>query len=97
MSNAIPSTLGSDGLVSIPQSIWRQAGIHGGAGIVVEARDQEIVIRAAAPSVEEYTIERKAEFLLSNAVNDADYQDARQEVLKLGLDPDQILHIRPQP
>jgi hypothetical protein len=30
-------------------------------------------------------------------VNDADYQDARQEVLKLGLDPDQILHIRPQP
>jgi len=96
MSNAIPSTLGNDGLVSIPQSIWEQAGIRGGSGIVVEARDQEIVIRAAAPSVEQYTLERKAELLLSNAIDEADYQAARQEVQRLGLDPDQILHVRPR-
>ena len=96
MSGAIPSTLGNDGLVSIPRSIWEQAGIRGGSGIVVEARDQEIVIRAAAPSVEDYAPDRKAELLLSNALDEDDYQAARQEVYKLGLDPDQILHIRPR-
>lgn len=96
MSSAVPTTLGSDGLVAIPQSIWQQAGIKGGSGIVVEARDQEIVIRAAAPAVEAYTAERKAELLLSNAMDEADYQAARAEVIKLGLNPDQILHMRPR-
>jgi hypothetical protein len=46
--------------------------------------------------VETYTNERKAEFLLSNAVDEADYRDARNEVWKLGLDPDSIPHLRPQ-
>jgi hypothetical protein len=38
-------------------------------------------------TVETYTNERKAEFLLNNAVDDADYLKARKEVRKLGLDP----------
>jgi hypothetical protein len=45
--------------------------------------------------VERYTPERKAEFLLSNAVDEADYRKARKEVRKLGLDPDSIPHRRP--
>lgn len=45
--------------------------------------------------VERYTPERKAEFLLSNAVDESDYRKAREEVRKLGLDPDLISHIRP--
>ena len=44
---------------------------------------------------ERYTPERKAEFLLSNAVDAADYQEARIEVQKLGVDPDLISHQRP--
>jgi len=40
--------------------------------------------------VEEYTPERMAEFLLSNAVDGNDYRNAREEVRKLGLDPDAI-------
>ena len=40
--------------------------------------------------------ERKAEFLLSNAIDDADYRKARKEVWKLGLDPDSIPHLRPK-
>jgi hypothetical protein len=40
--------------------------------------------------VEQYSPERKAEFLLSNAIDDADYPKARKELRKLGLDPDSI-------
>jgi hypothetical protein len=56
-------------------------------------------IRAKAAFMESaaeiYTPERKAEFLLSNATNRADYRRARKEVRKLGLDPDSIPHCRP--
>jgi hypothetical protein len=44
---------------------------------------------------EEYTLERKAEFLLNNSVDETDYQAAREEVIKLGLNPDQVPHRRP--
>ncbi len=44
---------------------------------------------------EMYSNERKAEFLLNNAIDDADYCEARKEVRKLGLDPDSIPHQRP--
>jgi len=37
--------------------------------------------------VERYTAERKAEFLSSNAVDEADYRRACKEVAKLGLIP----------
>jgi hypothetical protein len=45
--------------------------------------------------MEMYTLERKAEFLLNNAVDDTDYCEARKEVRKLGVDPDLIPHQRP--
>ena len=45
--------------------------------------------------IEQYTPGRKAEFLLSNAIDKADYRKARKEVRKLGLDPDSIPHRRP--
>jgi len=43
-------------------------------------------------AVERYMPERKAAFLLSNAVNDLDYREARNTVLAIGLDPDFIPH-----
>jgi len=45
--------------------------------------------------VEQYSPGRKAEFLLSNAIDAADYRKARIEVRKLGLDPDSIPHCDP--
>jgi hypothetical protein len=45
--------------------------------------------------VEVYTPKRKAEFLLSNAVDAADYIWARQQVKAMGINLDQILHIPP--
>ncbi len=47
-------------------------------------------------SMEIYNPERKAEFLLNNAVDEADYRKARKEVRKLGVDPDSIPHWRPE-
>jgi len=45
--------------------------------------------------VEIYTPERKAEFLLSAAIDEEDYQAARVAVREMGLDPDQIDHHLP--
>jgi hypothetical protein len=49
---------------------------------------------ATGVPVERYAPERKAEFLLSNAVDEDDYRKAQEEVRKLGLDPDSIPHLR---
>ena len=46
--------------------------------------------------VEEYSAERKAEFLLSNAVDELDYAWAVREVRKLGVDPEAVSHERPR-
>lgn len=42
-----------------------------------------------------YSARRKAEFLLNNAVDAADYRRAVRAVRKLGLDPEEIPHRRP--
>jgi len=47
-------------------------------------------------SVEEYSAERKAEFLLSNAVDELDYAWAVREVRKLRVDPEAVSHERPR-
>jgi hypothetical protein len=48
-----------------------------------------------AVPLESYTQERRAEFLLSNAVDEEDYARAGEEVRKMGLDPAAIPHRRP--
>ena len=64
--------------------------------MTAEEREDGILIRPAVVlPVERYTPERKAEFLLCNAVNRADYEKARKQVSKLGVDPDSIPHRRP--
>jgi hypothetical protein len=45
--------------------------------------------------IEWYSPERRAEFLLSNAVDATDYAQALEEVKKLGLDPAAIPHQPP--
>ena len=47
--------------------------------------------------VENYSDQRKAEFMLSNAVDERDYRWVRAEVRKLGLDPDDVPHERSYP
>lgn len=50
---------------------------------------------AVAVPVEVYTPEGKAEFLLQSAIGEEDYEDARAEARRLGVDPDSIPHDKP--
>jgi AbrB family looped-hinge helix DNA binding protein len=79
----------------VPASLRKRFGIEEGSIVIAEETDDGILIRPAIiVPVERYSRERKAEFLLTNAVDAADYRKARKEVRKLGLDPDLIPHPR---
>jgi AbrB family looped-hinge helix DNA binding protein len=89
--------VGKRGAIIVPASLRKRFGIEEGSMVVAEEKEDGILIRPAMiVPVERYTPERKAEFLLSNAVEANDYRRARKEVRELGLDPDSIRHVRPQ-
>lgn len=80
----------------IPVELRRRFGIEEGSLVVAEATEDGVLIRPAiAVPVETYTAERRAEFLLSNAVDKDDYERAREEVRRMGLDPDAVSHRKP--
>ena len=88
--------VGKRGAIIVPASLRKRFGIEEGSIVIAEEKADGILIRPAMiVPVERYTPERKAEFLLSNAIDQADYRKARKEVQKLGLDPDTISHRRP--
>lgn len=88
--------VGKRGTVVVPAKLRKRLGLREGSFVTAEERDGGILLRpAVVVPVEKYTPERKAEFLLSNAVTASEYKRARQEVRKMGLDPDSIPHRRP--
>jgi AbrB family looped-hinge helix DNA binding protein len=88
--------VGKRGAIVVPAKLRKRFGIEEGTIVIAEEKEDGILIRpAVVVPVERYTPERKAEFLLSNAIDRADYRKARKEVLKLGLDPDSISHHKP--
>jgi len=88
--------VGKRGAIVVPARLRKRFGIEEGSMVIAEEKDDGILIRPAIlVSVERYSPERKAEFLLSTATTDADYRRARKAVRKLGLDPDSIPHRRP--
>ena len=89
--------VGKRGVIVVPAKLRKRLGIEEGSIVTAEEKDGGILIRPAViVPVERYTPERKAEFLLSNAVDETDYRNARKTVHKLGLDPDKVLHRRPR-
>jgi AbrB family looped-hinge helix DNA binding protein len=93
--NAAASRVGRRGTIVLPAKLRRRLGIEEGSFVVAEEREDGILIRPAAVlPVEVYTSERRAEFLLNNAVSRDDYRRARAEVERMGLDPDRIKHCR---
>jgi len=83
--------VGKRGAIVVPAKLRRRFGIEEGTVVIAEEREDGILIRpAVVVPIEKYTPERKAEFLLSNATNAADYRKARTEVQKLGIDPDSV-------
>jgi len=84
------------GAIVVPERLRRRFGIVQGSLVVAEERGDGILIRPAdALPLEDYSPERRAAFLLSNALNASDYQAALKEVRKMGMDPAKIDHQKP--
>jgi len=92
-----PTKIGKRGTVVIPARLRREYGLEEGSIVIAEAREEGLLLRPVMTlPLERYTPERKAEFLLNNAVTSKDYSWAAKEVRKMGLDPEKILHEKPK-
>lgn len=90
------SRIGRRGTMVIPAALRRKFGLKDGSLVMTEEKEEGILLRPAAVlPLETYSLERKAQFLLSNAVDAEDYRAAVKEVKKMGLDPDMIKHRKP--
>jgi AbrB family looped-hinge helix DNA binding protein len=90
--------IGRRGTYVIPADLRRRYGLEEGTLVIAEGKEDGVLIRpAVALPVETYSPERKAEFLLTNAVDAADYKRALEAVRKMGLDPKEIRHRKPRP
>lgn len=84
------------GQIVLPKEIRDSLGIEEGSILIVEVREGTIVIRPAVViPVETYTMQRKAELLLNNAVDEEDYRRLFEEVKNMGFDPEKIPHQKP--
>ena len=95
----VPETtkVGKRGTVVIPARFRQSYGLEEGSRVIVEARPEGVLLRPVITlPIEIYTDERKAEFLLNNAVTPEDYDLAIRDVRAMGLDPEGIDHEKPE-
>ena len=89
--------VGKRGTVVIPVETRRHYGLEEGEMLVMEERAEGLLLKPVyAYDVEVYTPERTAEFMLNNAVDAAEYDEAVSQVRAMGLDPDSLPH-QPRP
>lgn len=89
--------IGKRGTVVIPAKIRQRYQLNEGSPLLIEEREDCIVMRPAVTTpvdVEIYTPERLAEFFLNNVLTKEGYMEARSDVTAMGIDPDTIDHIR---
>lgn len=84
--------IGKRGTLVIPAKLRQRFALREGDLLVTEEREDGILLRpAVAVPVEIYTPERKAEFLLNNAVTREDYDESCRIIRdEFGLDPAKI-------
>lgn len=88
--------IGKRGTIVLPARLRRRYGFEEGTMVVAEESEYGVLLRPAVViPVEIYSPERKAEFLLANAVDAGDRKKAEEEVRKLGLDPRKIRSRKP--
>jgi len=88
--------IGKRGTVVVPAELRREYGLQEGSLVIAERREDGVLLRPAkAVPIEIYPPERRAEFLLTNAVDAEDYRQAVAEVRKMGYDPSEIPHTPP--
>jgi AbrB family looped-hinge helix DNA binding protein len=93
---SVATKVGKRGTIVIPANLRQSYGLEEGSQVSVEARPEGVLLRPVITlPVEIYSPERKAEFLLNNAVTQEDYDRAVKGVRKMGLNPDEIPHERP--
>lgn len=88
--------IGKKGVFVIPARLRKRFGLEEGSLVIAEEKEDGILIRpAVALPVEIYSPERVAEFFLSNAVDNKEYEEAISKVKEMGLNPDEIPHSKP--
>jgi AbrB family looped-hinge helix DNA binding protein len=93
---SLTSRVGKRGTIVVPAALRERYGLEEGTLVIAEEREDGILLRpAVAVPVERYSPRRRAEFLLTTAVDENDYAIAVAEVRKMGLDPEQVPHRRP--
>jgi AbrB family looped-hinge helix DNA binding protein len=96
MARSESGRVGKRGTLVIPARLRGMFGLEEGTDVVIEATPDGVLIRPAVTvPFELYGPERRAEFLLTNAVDADDYRAAVEEVRRLGLDPEEVPHRRP--
>lgn len=89
-------TVGKRGTIVIPSALRKRFDVHEGDLFITKDHGDGILLTpAVAVPVEKYSLTKKAEFLLSNAIDQEDYENACEEVRKMGLDPETIKHHKP--
>jgi AbrB family looped-hinge helix DNA binding protein len=90
--------IGKKGVFVLPASLRKRFGLKDGSMVVAEENEYGILLRPAMVlPTELYTPERVAEFLLSNAADEKEYDAAQTEVKSMGIDPDSIDHFKKNP
>jgi AbrB family looped-hinge helix DNA binding protein len=91
------SRVGQRGTIVVPVSLRRRFGLKDGTFVAVEEHEEGILIRpVVVEAIEMYGDRRKAEFLLNNAVDAADYAAAVEAVTAMGIAVDTVPHRRPE-
>ncbi len=92
-----PTRIGKRGTIVLPAKLRKRYGFGEGTLVVAEESEYGVLLRPAAVlPLEIYTPERKAEFLLANAVDASDRKKAEADVRRLGLDPRKVRSRRPR-
>ena len=89
--------IGKRGTLVIPAETRRHYGLEEGEMLAMEERTEGLLFKPVrAYETEVYTPQRRAEFMLNNAVTIAEFDEALDDVRAMGLDPDAIPH-QPRP
>jgi len=89
--------MGKRGTVVIPADLRQKMHLKEGDLVIAECHEDGILLKpAVALPIERYDARRKAEFLLSNAIDASDYKAACDEAKAMGLNPDDIPHHKPK-
>jgi AbrB family looped-hinge helix DNA binding protein len=95
----IPETtkIGKRRTIVIPVALRQKYGLEEGSKLIVEALPEGVLLRPVVTlPFEIYTPERKAEFLLNNAITPEEYTAAVREIQRMGLDSTKIPHKSPK-